>query len=47
VSWQLENQNGLAGSGGKETKHRGLGLNPLAGFEVTTEVVALPGLLGG
>ena len=34
---QLANQNGLAGSGGKEVKKRGLGLNPLAGFEVTTE----------
>ena len=34
---QLENQNGLAGAGGKEVKERGLGLVPLAGFEVTTE----------
>jgi hypothetical protein len=33
---QLENQNGLAGSGGKEVKERGLGLNPLAGFDLTT-----------
>jgi hypothetical protein len=33
---KLENQNGLAGSGGKEVKQRGLGLNPLAGFELTT-----------
>jgi hypothetical protein len=31
----LENQNGLARSGGNEVKE--LGLVPLAGFEVTTE----------
>ena len=33
---ELANQNGLAGSGGKEVKERGLGLNPLAGFDMTT-----------
>jgi len=27
----------LAGSGGEEVKQLGLGLSPLAGFEVTTE----------
>jgi hypothetical protein len=34
---ELAHQNGLAGSGVKEVKERGLGLYPLAGFEVTTE----------
>ena len=34
---QMANQNGLAGSGGKEVEEHGLGLVPLAGFEVTTE----------
>jgi hypothetical protein len=33
---QLENQNGLAGSGGEEVKQRGLGLYPLVGFDLTT-----------
>jgi hypothetical protein len=33
---QLAHQNGLAGSGGKEVKERGLGLVPLAGFDLTT-----------
>jgi hypothetical protein len=33
----LENQNGLAGTGGKEVKEHGLALYPLAGFEVTSE----------
>jgi len=34
---QLANQYGLAGSGGKEVEQPGLGLDPLAGFQVTTE----------
>jgi len=34
---QLANQNGLAGSGGKEVEEHGLELVPLTGFEVTTE----------
>jgi hypothetical protein len=33
---QLEDQNGLAGSGGEEVKERGLGFNPWAGFDLTT-----------
>ena len=33
---QLENQNGLARSGGKEVELPGLGLYPLAGFDLTT-----------
>jgi hypothetical protein len=35
---QLGYQNGLGGSGGKEVKkQRGLGLNPLVGFQVIIE----------
>lgn len=33
---ELADKNGLAGSGGKEVKERGLGLDPLAGFDLTT-----------
>ena len=33
---ELANQNGLARSGGKEVEELGLGLDPLAGFDMTT-----------